>query len=46
MARIKQTACKSTGGKLPRKQLTAKSAKLSARKTAVSIITSFSLCLS
>ena len=38
MARTKQTARKSTGGKAPRKQLAAKSAKSSARKTAVSII--------
>ena len=37
MARTKQTARKSTGGKAPRKQLAAKSAKSSARKTAVSI---------
>jgi histone H3 len=37
MARTKQTARKSTGGKAPRKQLAAKSAKSSAaRKTAVS----------
>ena len=41
MARTKQTARKSTGGKAPRKQLAAKSAKSSARKTAVSIV----LCL-
>jgi len=34
MARTKQTARKSTGGKAPRKQLASKSA---ARKTAVSI---------
>jgi len=34
MARTKQTARKSTGGKAPRKQLAAKSAKSSARKTA------------
>lgn len=34
MARTKQTARKSTGGKAPRKQLAAKS---SARKTAVSV---------
>ena len=34
MARTKQTARKSTGGKAPRKQLAAKS---SARKTAVSL---------
>ena len=38
MARTKQTARKSTGGKAPRKQLAAKSAKSSARKTAVSIL--------
>ena len=38
MARTKQTARKSTGGKAPRKQLAAKSAKSSARKTAVSIV--------
>jgi hypothetical protein len=37
MARTKQTARKSTGGKAPRKQLAAKSAKSSARKTAVRI---------
>ena len=36
MARTKQTARKSTGGKAPRKQLAAKSAKSAARKTAVS----------
>ena len=42
MARTKQTARKSTGGKAPRKQLAAKSAKSSARKTAVSIATSSS----
>ena len=35
MARTKQTARKSTGGKAPRKQLAAKS---SARKTAVCIL--------
>jgi len=35
MARTKQTARKSTGGKAPRKQLAAKS---SARKTAVRIL--------
>jgi histone H3 len=35
MARTKQTARKSTGGKAPRKQLAAKS---SARKTAVSVL--------
>jgi histone H3 len=34
MARTKQTARKSTGGKAPRKQLASKSA---ARKTAVSV---------
>jgi len=39
MARTKQTARKSTGGKAPRKQLAAKS---SARKTAVSLV---GLCL-
>ena len=43
MARTKQTARKSTGGKAPRKQLAAKSAKSSARKTAVSIASCFSL---
>ena len=43
MARTKQTARKSTGGKAPRKQLAAKSAKSSARKTAVSIAHCFSL---
>ena len=42
MARTKQTARKSTGGKAPRKQLAAKSAKSSARKTAVSVMTPFS----
>ena len=42
MARTKQTARKSTGGKAPRKQLAAKSAKSSARKTAVSIVYGFS----
>jgi len=35
MARTKQTARKSTGGKAPRKQLAAKSS--AARKTAVSL---------
>ncbi|KAJ7442240.1 hypothetical protein FB451DRAFT_1297483, partial [Mycena latifolia] len=35
MARTKQTARKSTGGKAPRKQLAAKSS--AARKTAVSV---------
>ena len=45
MARTKQTARKSTGGKAPRKQLAAKSAKSSARKTAVNIMTRFSLTL-
>jgi hypothetical protein len=48
MARTKQTARKSTGGKAPRKQLAAKSAKSSARKTAVSIVDYFfslGLCL-
>ncbi|KAJ3718905.1 histone H3 [Lentinula raphanica] len=34
MARTKQTARKSTGGKAPRKQLASKSAKSAARKTA------------
>ena len=43
MARTKQTARKSTGGKAPRKQLAAKSAKSSARKTAVSCCDSLSL---
>ena len=43
MARTKQTARKSTGGKAPRKQLAAKSAKSSARKTAVSVIVCLSL---
>ena len=46
MARTKQTARKSTGGKAPRKQLAAKSAKSSARKTAVSLIALLSLSLS
>ena len=46
MARTKQTARKSTGGKAPRKQLAAKSAKSSARKTAViNICDSHSLSL-
>jgi hypothetical protein len=36
MARTKQTTRKSTSGKAPRKQLTAKSDKSLARKTAVS----------
>ncbi len=40
MARTKQTARKSTGGKAPRKQLASKSA---ARKTAVSILRKLSL---
>ncbi|TFK39434.1 hypothetical protein BDQ12DRAFT_681800 [Crucibulum laeve] len=42
MARTKQTARKSTGGKAPRKQLAAKS---SARKTAVSALV-FARCRS
>lgn len=42
MARTKQTARKSTGGKAPRKQLAAKSS--AARKTAVSYI-AFPRCL-
>jgi hypothetical protein len=45
MARTKQTARKSTGGKAPRKQLAAKSAKSSARKTAVSSVACLSLSL-
>ena len=44
MARTKQTARKSTGGKAPRKQLAAKSAKSSARKTAVSVMVAFLVC--
>ena len=43
MARTKQTARKSTGGKAPRKQLAAKS---QARKTAAVSLDHFSLALS
>ncbi|KAJ3991694.1 YNL031Cp-like protein, partial [Lentinula boryana] len=45
MARTKQTARKSTGGKAPRKQLASKSAKSAARKTAVSDASCSSLFL-
>jgi len=45
MARTKQTARKSTGDKVPLKQLAAKSTNSLARKTAVSVMTPFSFGL-